>query len=58
MIDLDLMKGHNHKREFNLRKQENVSIVEKRVIEEGTVGIGIRNKLKTKMKKMIMKRIL
>ena len=52
------MISHNQKIDLSLRKLENASIVGKMVTSKEIVGIGIRNKIKENMKRMIVRKIL
>ena len=52
------MISHNQKINLSLRKLENTSIVGKMVTSKEIVGIGTKNKLKEKMKRMIVRKIL
>ena len=52
------MISHNQKIYLSLRKLENTSIVGKMVTSKEIFGIGTKNKLKEKMKRMIVRKIL
>ena len=52
------MISHNQKIDLSLRKLENASIVGKMVTSKEIFGIGTKNKLKEKMKRMIVRKIL
>ena len=52
------MISHNQKIDLSLRKLENTSIVGKMVTSKEIFGIGTKNKLKEKMKRMIVRKIL